>query len=71
MEVVLSSLVCLTLTTLAFQLCDTRSIIAIWEKGQAGFGPDAQITLTHLGMTIVTEILTTLTLNLVARRLDW
>ena len=53
------------------QLCDSRNVFAVWEKAQPGSEHDAQITLSLAGLTIITEVLTTLTLNLVAKRLDF
>ncbi|THH06628.1 hypothetical protein EW145_g3962 [Phellinidium pouzarii] len=52
------------------ELWDSRSIYAVWEKAQPGSEHDAQITLSDTGLALVTEVLTTLTLNLAAKRLD-
>lgn len=55
----------------ALQLCDSRSVFAIWEKAPAGSEHDAQISLSPNGLTLITEVLTTLALNLAAKRLDF
>jgi len=53
------------------ELCDSRSILAIWEKNLSGSEHDAQVTLSHTALTLITEVLTTLCLNFVALRLGW
>ncbi|KAH8118840.1 hypothetical protein DFH11DRAFT_1503211 [Phellopilus nigrolimitatus] len=57
--------------TFSFQLCDSRSVYAIWEKAPPGSEHDAEVTISHIGLTFVTEVLTTLTLNLAAKRMDF
>ncbi|KAI5117047.1 hypothetical protein M0805_007904 [Coniferiporia weirii] len=53
------------------ELWDSRSVYAVWEKAPPGSEHDAQVTLSDAGLAFVTEVLTTLTLNLAAKRLDF
>lgn len=53
------------------QLWDARYGYAIWEKADTGAEHDAQVTLTRAALPFVTEVLTTLTLNLVSKRMDF
>ncbi|PFH46568.1 hypothetical protein AMATHDRAFT_50958 [Amanita thiersii Skay4041] len=50
---------------------DNERIIAIWEISHSDDDHFAKLTISADGMLIVTEILTTLTLNLMAKVLDW
>ncbi|TDL30062.1 hypothetical protein BD410DRAFT_780588 [Rickenella mellea] len=50
---------------------DARNLIAVWEVVEADAGYTAQITLSNAGLGLVTEVLTTLTLNLMSRQLYW
>ena len=53
------------------QCSDSRNVIAIWERMDSDRGYDARLTLTADGLGLVTELLTTLTLNHMARELQW
>ena len=46
-------------------------MIAVWEKLDGSRGCDARLLLTADGLAIVTEVLTTLTLNHMAGELNW
>lgn len=61
----------LCLLTASIQCHDARNLIAVWEVVEADAGYTAQITLSHAGLGLVTEVLTTLTLNLMSRQLYW
>ncbi|KAL0950358.1 hypothetical protein HGRIS_010325 [Hohenbuehelia grisea] len=50
---------------------DGRSTIAVWERSQPEDEFHARLTIKPAGMPIVTEILTTLTLNRVGMALNW
>ncbi|PAV21447.1 hypothetical protein PNOK_0407400 [Pyrrhoderma noxium] len=53
------------------ELWDGRNLCAVWEKVSPGFEYDAKVTFSQAGLSFVTEVLTTLTLNLAAKRLDF
>ncbi|EJD01698.1 uncharacterized protein FOMMEDRAFT_89899 [Fomitiporia mediterranea MF3/22] len=53
------------------ELCDALNVYAVWEKAPPNSEHDAQITISYTCLSIVTEILTTLTLNLAAKRLQF
>ncbi|KAL5507748.1 hypothetical protein ACEPAH_5366 [Sanghuangporus vaninii] len=53
------------------ELCDSLNVYAVWEKAPPGLEHDAQVTLSATSLAFVTEVLTTLTLNLVAKQLDF
>jgi hypothetical protein len=50
---------------------DGRTTIAAWELGQPEDIFSARLTIKHSGLSMVTEILTTLSLNRMALSLDW
>ncbi|KII94720.1 hypothetical protein PLICRDRAFT_96541 [Plicaturopsis crispa FD-325 SS-3] len=50
---------------------DGRVSFAVWERSAPGDEFYARLTIKHPGIAIVTEILTTLTLNRMAHFLDW
>lgn len=54
-----------------FQCLDGRSTVATWELSQPEDVFSARLTIKHSGLTMVTEILTTLCLNRMALDLDW
>jgi len=54
-----------------FQCLDGRTTIATWELSQPEDTFSARLTIKHSGLSIVTEILTTLSLNRMALSLDW
>lgn len=54
-----------------FQCLDGRSTVATWELSQPEDVFGARLTIKHSGLTMVTEILTTLFLNRIALNLDW
>ena len=56
---------------LPYQLCDSLNVYAVWEKAPPDLEYDAQVTLSSMSLAFVTEVLTTLTLNLVAKRLGF
>ncbi|KAG8218948.1 hypothetical protein J3R82DRAFT_4659 [Butyriboletus roseoflavus] len=50
---------------------DGRTTVATWELSQPEDVFNARITIKHAGLSVVTEILTTLTLNRMAMALSW
>ena len=60
---------CLTLVTA--QCVDGRTTVATWELSQPEDMFNARLTIKHAGLSVVTEILTTLTLNRMAMALNW
>ncbi|KAG1752389.1 uncharacterized protein EDB91DRAFT_513125 [Suillus paluster] len=50
---------------------DGRTTIAMWELAQPEDMFSARLTIKHSGLSVVTEILTTLSLNRMALDLDW
>ncbi|KAG1735020.1 hypothetical protein EDB19DRAFT_1995978 [Suillus lakei] len=50
---------------------DGRSTVATWELSQPEDVFSARLIIKHSGLTMVTEILTTLSLNRMALDLDW
>ena len=53
------------------QCIDGRSVIAVWEMSEQGDAFDARLTIKPAALPIVTELLTTLTLNRMAQALEW
>ncbi len=53
------------------QCSDGRSTIAVWELSQPEDEFHARLTIRGGGLPVVTEILTTLTLNRVSLALNW
>ena len=53
------------------QCVDGRTTIATWELSQPEDVFSARITIRQAGLSVVTEILTTLTLNRMAMALNW
>jgi len=47
------------------------NVIAVWERSQLEDEFHARLTLKHSALAVVTEIMTTLTLNRVAQALNW
>ena len=45
--------------------------VATWERGQLEDEFHARLTIKHAGLPVVTEIVTTLTLNRIAHILSW
>ncbi|KAI9574327.1 hypothetical protein HD554DRAFT_2165817 [Boletus coccyginus] len=50
---------------------DGRTTVATWELSQPEDVFNARLTIKHAGLSVVTEILTTLTLNRMAMALNW
>ncbi|KAF8138830.1 hypothetical protein EV363DRAFT_1522831 [Boletus edulis] len=50
---------------------DGRTTVATWELSQPEDVFNARLTIRHAGLCVVTEILTTLTLNRMAMALNW
>ncbi|KAJ8463938.1 hypothetical protein ONZ45_g17412 [Pleurotus djamor] len=50
---------------------DGRALVAVWELSEPEDDFHARLTIKGPGLAIVTEILTTLTLNRVAQALSW
>jgi len=50
---------------------DGRTTIAAWELSQPEDDFSARLTIKHSGLSMITEILTTLSLNRMALSLDW
>ena len=59
------------LINVPYQLCDSLNVFAVWEAAPPGSEHDAMLTLTPIALTFVTEVVTTLTLNLAAKRLGF
>ena len=60
------------LLTRPIQCFDNKGAnVATWERGQLEDDWDARLTIKHAGLGVVTEILTTLTLNRIAHKLSW
>ncbi|KAJ7729474.1 hypothetical protein B0H16DRAFT_1586836 [Mycena metata] len=53
------------------ELADRRSTLAVWELGAPTDDFDARLTIKHAGLAIVTEIMTTLTMNRMGEALGW
>jgi hypothetical protein len=53
------------------QCVDGRSTLALWELDQSNEPYDARLVIKHAALSIVTEILTTLTLIRMAEHLSW
>ena len=53
------------------QCSDARGVVAVWELDSSNPPYDAKLTLWHTGLILSTEVMTTLVLNLIAKRLDW
>jgi hypothetical protein len=53
------------------QLADGRSTLAVWELSAPTDEFDARLTIKHTGLAIVTEIMTTLTINRMSESLGW
>lgn len=53
------------------QCVDGRSTIAVWELSDPEDEYHARLTVKASGLAIVTEILTTLTLNRISQFLNW
>jgi hypothetical protein len=53
------------------QCTDGRNVLAMWELSPPGEDFYAQLTVKHHALPIVTEILTTLSLNRMAQHLHW
>ena len=57
---------------LLLQCFDNKGIsVATWERGQLEDEFHARLSIKHAGLSVVTEILTTLTLNRIAHALSW
>lgn len=50
---------------------DGRTSLAVWELSQPEDDFHARLTIKPSGLAIVTEILTTLTLNRMSQVLEW
>ncbi|KIY68417.1 hypothetical protein CYLTODRAFT_261770 [Cylindrobasidium torrendii FP15055 ss-10] len=50
---------------------DGRNTVATWEQGSPDEEVDARLTIKSHGLPIITEIVTTLILNRMARELNW
>ena len=59
------------LTYVLIQLADGRSTLAVWELSAPTDEFDARLTIKHAGLAIVTEIMTTLTINRMSESLGW
>jgi hypothetical protein len=59
------------LETRPSQCVDGRNTLAVWELSDPDDIFNARLTIKHPGLSIVTEILTTLTLNKIAQSLNW
>lgn len=63
------------LTRFAFshvlQCIDGRTTLAVWELSDPDDEHSAKLLIKPAGMSIITEILTTLTLNLMAQTMGW
>ncbi|KAJ7508842.1 hypothetical protein B0H11DRAFT_1791665 [Mycena galericulata] len=55
----------------ASKLTDGRSILAVWELSAPTDEYDARLTIKQAGLAIVTEIMTTLTINRMSESLGW
>jgi hypothetical protein len=53
------------------QCIDGRTTLALWELSDPDDEHSAKLTIKPAGMSIITEILTTLTLNLMAQTMGW
>lgn len=50
---------------------DGRTTLAVWEMSDPDDDHSAILTIKSGGMSVITEILTTLTLNLIAQTMEW
>ncbi|KAJ6562738.1 hypothetical protein DFH09DRAFT_920687 [Mycena vulgaris] len=55
----------------SFSLAEGRTILAVWELSAPSDAHDARLTIKHAGLAIVTEIMTTLTINRMSQALGW
>ncbi|KAJ7339776.1 hypothetical protein DFH08DRAFT_875521 [Mycena albidolilacea] len=53
------------------ELADGRTTLAVWELSTPTDPFDARLTIKHAGLAIVTEIMTTLTINRMSESLGW
>ncbi|KAJ7253454.1 hypothetical protein C8J57DRAFT_1348129 [Mycena rebaudengoi] len=53
------------------ELTDGRSLLAVWELASADDDYDARLTIRQAGLAMVTEIMTTLTINRISEALGW
>ncbi|KAJ7672912.1 hypothetical protein B0H17DRAFT_1183272 [Mycena rosella] len=53
------------------QLAEGRTILAVWELSAPTDEHDARLIIKHAGLAIVTEIMTTLTINRMSQALGW
>jgi hypothetical protein len=54
------------------QCSDSKgSVIAVWDIAQISDPFSARLTVKHTGLSIVTELLTTLTLNRISYAFKW
>ncbi|KIP10366.1 hypothetical protein PHLGIDRAFT_11315 [Phlebiopsis gigantea 11061_1 CR5-6] len=47
------------------------TVIAVWEMGEMRDPFSARLTIKHAGLSVATELLTTLTLNRIAQAFQW
>ncbi|KAJ7015873.1 hypothetical protein C8F04DRAFT_1170834 [Mycena alexandri] len=59
------------ITPQRMELADGRSTLAVWELSAPTDEFDARLTIKHAGLAIVTEIMTTLTINRMSESLGW
>ncbi|KAJ7764121.1 hypothetical protein DFH07DRAFT_811993 [Mycena maculata] len=59
------------ITPQRMELTDGRSIFAVWELSAPTDDYDARLTIRQAGLAIVTEIMTTLTINRMSESLGW
>ncbi|KAJ7501332.1 hypothetical protein B0H11DRAFT_1963580 [Mycena galericulata] len=59
------------ITPQRMELTDGRSILAVWELSAPTDEYDARLTIKQAGLAIVTEIMTTLTINRMSESLGW
>ncbi|KAJ7247104.1 hypothetical protein C8J57DRAFT_1359999 [Mycena rebaudengoi] len=59
------------LTDQRMELTDGRSMLAVWEAASPDDEYDARITIRQAGLAIITEIMTTLTINSMSESLGW
>ncbi|KAK6974511.1 hypothetical protein R3P38DRAFT_596257 [Favolaschia claudopus] len=59
------------ITAQRMELTDGRTTLAIWELSQPHEPFDARITIKQAGLALVTEIMTTLTINRMSENLGW
>ncbi|KAJ7651763.1 hypothetical protein B0H17DRAFT_1338670 [Mycena rosella] len=53
------------------ELAEGRTILAVWELSAPTDEHDARLIIKHAGLAIVTEIMTTLTINRMSQALGW